>query len=845
MCFSQTGPGGVEQTNGSSNLVLWLKANAGLTVDGSNRVTSWADQSGYGNTGTGSSNDGRKPVANTTQNSHQSLSWTNDGVTVSDDASLNLSGAFTVFVVFNATNVGQTDALYYKRSGGSTENGLFFRDSRLNFENGSSSRYRANSGEFLSATWYIVTFTYDGTGTSSSDYAIYKNGSAVTLSSSTRSLGPNNDNLGIGSRASDAGNRFSGQLPEIIMYNRQLNTVERTLVENYLGNKYNIAIANDQFAYSSTHQFDIAGIGEDGSSNEHVSSTSDFFNINVPSIASTNTYQIFGHDNGAVGSWVTSDIPTDISSQYVAQRITREWRIDNTGALSNNAVSIPVSSLPSVSLSNYNYILLTDADGTFATGATATVLTNNAGNLEASGLTIADQDYVTVAVAIPDPSAQPTSLNTSYSSPNVSISYTAATGSPDGYIVVRSTDAAFVGSPMDGTAYSASDVIENGTVVYVGTSTSGITDSNVPTGSTLYYYVYSYNGSGSTINYLTTSPLSGTEVIPSTDMTYVSSTVTHPTTNIVIPGHTDRTIIGIEIVTSGNTNALSATSFTFNTDGGNSTGTDNPSTNLLNARLYYTGTTNPFANKSIMAKRFTEIGSKDEGISTYSDSYYSFKLGRWVTPSQEKNSVEKQANATASNYSDQFGTTENLPNGAFTITGTKTLAQGTNYFFLTYDIASGATADGSERVDATCSSVTIGSARTPSVTQPTGSRVIDNYAQSRSNTYTDEHITRVQFAGIDNSSVGSQYTDYTNDAGVGNAEVTRGNSFDLSVYAVTDLNNDYIIAWIDWNNDGDFNDAGEEYQIIGPTGGTGPFTTTVAVPAGATLGSSRMRVSLK
>ena len=45
---AQTGPGGVGKTDGTSDLVLWLDANTVSATNGST-VTSWADQSGYGN----------------------------------------------------------------------------------------------------------------------------------------------------------------------------------------------------------------------------------------------------------------------------------------------------------------------------------------------------------------------------------------------------------------------------------------------------------------------------------------------------------------------------------------------------------------------------------------------------------------------------------------------------------------------------------------------------------------------------------------------------------------------------------------------------------------------------
>ena len=112
--------------------------------------------------------------------------------------------------------------------------------------------------------------------------------------------------------------------------------------------------------------------------------------------------------------------------------------------------------------------------------------------------------------------------------------------------------------------------------------------------------------------------------------------------------------------------------------------------------------------------------------------------------------------------------------------------------------------------------------------------------------------TRVIFNTIDNSSAkptdanGNAYSDYTNIS----TDVTIGNSYNLTVNVNTDGN--YTVAtkvWIDWNQDCDFDDAGEEYDLgtannvsDGPTSNS-PLSITV--PAGALTGTTIMRVSSK
>ncbi|MCX6166276.1 MAG: T9SS type A sorting domain-containing protein, partial [Ignavibacteriae bacterium] len=73
----------------------------------------------------------------------------------------------------------------------------------------------------------------------------------------------------------------------------------------------------------------------------------------------------------------------------------------------------------------------------------------------------------------------------------------------------------------------------------------------------------------------------------------------------------------------------------------------------------------------------------------------------------------------------QFGSDFAGPNGAFTITGTRTLATGTNYFWLVYDVPG--TATSGNLLDAECLSIR-GNApmgtQTPTVTAPAGNRPI-------------------------------------------------------------------------------------------------------------------------
>lgn len=108
-----------------------------------------------------------------------------------------------------------------------------------------------------------------------------------------------------------------------------------------------------------------------------------------------------------------------------------------------------------------------------------------------------------------EPSTQSTSLIfSSIKSYRFIGTFTTASGSPEGYIVLRRTGSAVADIPADGTVYQRGDVIGNSMVVMSGTGTS-FAPLNIIASTTYHFAVFTYNGSGPYRNYLTTAPLTG------------------------------------------------------------------------------------------------------------------------------------------------------------------------------------------------------------------------------------------------------------------------------------------------------------------------------------------------
>ncbi|WP_332021049.1 GEVED domain-containing protein, partial [Kaistella sp.] len=103
-----------------------------------------------------------------------------------------------------------------------------------------------------------------------------------------------------------------------------------------------------------------------------------------------------------------------------------------------------------------------------------------------------------------------------------------------------------------------------------------------------------------------------------------------------------------------------------------------------------------------------------------------------------------------------------------------------------------------------------------------------------------EKISNVTFAGINNNSTATVgYEDFTNVTG----NIQAGQTYPFSAtVSGTSYSSDQVLVWIDFNNDKDFDDQGEQV-LVTPTK-TSPWTGNITIPANATLGDLRMRVRL-
>lgn len=280
-------------------------------------------------------------------------------------------------------------------------------------------------------------------------------------------------------------------------------------------------------------------------------------------------------------------------------------------------------------------------------------------------------------------------------------------------------------------------------------------------------------------------------------MTYVSSTVTQAITSSIEVGSANNQIIGLTVVTSATGSPIQITSIDVAT-----TGTTSLS-DITNLRVWYTGASNTFATTL------------------------------------------------------QFGSTVATPAATNAVTGAQNLVNGTNYFWITYDVAPAAVV--SNVVDAEVTSILVASnIQVPTVSAPIGSRSIRAaYCASGATSNVDTDLGQVTMTygttTILNNGIGClpetgnalATGTYSNFTALPAVQLTQGGLVNFSLCNVSSGGGPYVAQagiYIDFNDNGTW-DAGE--MVWNSTVAfTGTITGSFIVPLNVRTGLARMRVVL-
>lgn len=387
---AQTGPGGV---GSSANNTLWLRAN-NLSLANGAAVSAWNDVSGNHHNAS-QATAANQPTFQTNQINGLPVVRFDGNNDFFDDA--HAYSARTIFSVYNISSTLQPNTDLAQIWGSYAEEVHLALDARntpgtWSFDGDpgpNSGRLGLNGAAYgsFSANPTTPNWTYD-------QFDLVTSELNATRALTRQIIGSLVPSFAIGEH------QYGGDIAEIIVYNTTLNTAQRIIVENYLAAKYNLAIANDYYIHQSTHSFDVSGIGRVNASNAHTSSTSaGLINISNPSALGDGDYLLFGHENGDVAAWTTTESPDGGTN---IRRLAREWIINETNDVGTVDITLETATLPALPAGFALYGLLVDADGDFSSGSTVYALENSVGTeYQITGLNLSDGDYLAIAAIRP------------------------------------------------------------------------------------------------------------------------------------------------------------------------------------------------------------------------------------------------------------------------------------------------------------------------------------------------------------------------------------------------------------------------------------------------------------
>ncbi|MBU1719582.1 MAG: hypothetical protein KKA07_10980, partial [Bacteroidetes bacterium] len=394
-----TGPGGV---GSASSNKLWVSADKITGLSNNDPLVTWPDRSGNSYNLT-QSDPLYRPIYKTAQlNSQPAIDFSvaNNRI-VKNSFSDFPTSAITSYFVYKTADVN--DAVISYATTSDNNNYLLFNSSNLTIYTAGNNLSTAQA--LNNNAWHIASTSWQN---SNGNVKLFKDGSQIfngTISSGLSmtaggclALGGEQDAV---DGAYDAAQDLDGSLAEVIIYNYYVNTAQRIIIDNYLAAKYGFtSMPNDKYAYEATHPNDVAGIGQVDASNKHTAAQSaGIMKVSSPNGLGNGEYLLFGHDNGAINSWVTADAP---GAGANIQRIVREWRFDETGEVGTVSFTVDSTLLPARAAGYSTYCLLVDADGTFASGAAMYMMTSAGGsNFQVTGVNINAGDFVTLAVVRP------------------------------------------------------------------------------------------------------------------------------------------------------------------------------------------------------------------------------------------------------------------------------------------------------------------------------------------------------------------------------------------------------------------------------------------------------------
>lgn len=386
--LGQFGPGGVG-TN--ANNVLWLRADNGVNLAGSN-VTGWLDRSGNNNHANAPSAAAQPTRVPTALNGYPVLSFdgVNDELRIADANSLDLT-QWDIFLV-NSVNTAKNNNVWLSKSSSTQPNYALWSPA---------------NGALSMPIYDIFTLFSNpstGAGTTGALYSlleynntvilglfpsrtVYKSGNQIYNDVNLLQLPQTNGNqLYIGNAQGVAGWSLNGTIAEVFMYNAPINTTQRIILNNYLAAKYNFTLAaNDIYVQDNPangdYDHEMAGIGRLSATSLHADAQgSAVVRINNPTGLGNNEFMLWGHDNGILGSWGSTDFPPGLEGRWF--RVWRVSEVSQTGVavdVGNVDMTFDLTNQGPVTASDLRLLVDINNNGIFADDAPVPIMASNVG----------------------------------------------------------------------------------------------------------------------------------------------------------------------------------------------------------------------------------------------------------------------------------------------------------------------------------------------------------------------------------------------------------------------------------------------------------------------------------
>ena len=269
-------PYGRQDTTLPTGMKLWLKGDAGVTKDGSNKVSAWADQSGNGNNATQATSSKQPTWVDNAVNGHPVMRFSGTDDVLAGSVNFNVASSdHTMFVVHKRTTATAASAPFsFAVSVSPPDYGAPIMSWINNTDSfGTTNTFYgwadAKSVDLSAEPTAFHLSMISRKGGSSG------NGGALTIRSvaggdlkETRatqnwtSVSAANQYL-VGCHNLDPiypNHYLIGDVAEVIVYDRALSPSERSRVEAYLGKKYNRNVVQSDFRYTGHYFHEKSGL---------------------------------------------------------------------------------------------------------------------------------------------------------------------------------------------------------------------------------------------------------------------------------------------------------------------------------------------------------------------------------------------------------------------------------------------------------------------------------------------------------------------------------------------------------------------------------------------------------